>query len=174
MPSITRANVAAEVAEKLDKLATDLSATATETKTEGDYTYPLNQTLRDCGFDAIAEADSHARIRAVLLGTELHVAERLFWRRSTQVSGTQGISSEQRLEWNNLLEILRRRLKDLRAEFAEALAAIGRSLNEDADSGSAAGVFEIDDDEDLTKEFVQSTTDTGLPWFEEGYHEVGD
>lgn len=174
MAGITRAGVAAEVHEKLDKLATDLSAAESGAKTEGDYTYPLNQALRDCGFASIDEADTCARIRAVLLGTELHVAERLFWRRSVQVSGTQGISSEQRLEWNNLLEILRRRLKDLRGEVADALAAIGRSMDEDAGAGSAAGVVEIDASDDDSQEFVSTVTDTGLPWFEEGYHEVGE
>lgn len=177
MPSITRAQVAARVHEKLDKLAADLKTATDGARTEGDYTYPLDEALRDCGLDAITEADSHARIRAVLLGTEYRAMQRLFWRRSVMVSQTQGAgyaSSQQSLEWNNLLEILRRRLKDVQAEYELALNAIGASLSQNVEAGSAAGVVLIDDDDDTSKELVDSGLDVGLPWFREGYNEVGD
>lgn len=171
MASITRAEVAARVDEKLDKLASDLSTAASGGRAEGDYTYPLDDALRDCGFDAITDADTHAKIRAVLLGTEYHAAQRLFWRRSVDVSNR---TASQSVEWNTLLSVIRKRLEDLRGEYGEALAAIGRRLDSDAEAASVAGVLEIDDADDLTRELADSGLDTGLPWFEEGYHEVGD
>lgn len=171
MASITRAQVAARVHEKLDKLATGLSASEDGEKTEGDYTYPIDDALRDCGFDDITEADSHASIRAVLIGTEYRVAQRLFWRRSPDVSSSTSAAGSLRLDWNQLLEILRKRLAELRKEYVGALAAIGLSLDEDADAGSVGDVVLVDDDEDATEALVSTGADVGLPWYAEGYHE---
>jgi len=171
MASITRAQVAAQVKEKLDKLASDLSTAASSGRAEGDFSYPIDDALRDCGFDEIAAADTHAKIRAVLVGAEYHAAQRLFWRRSVDVSNR---TASQSVEWNTLLSIIRKRLEDLKAEYGEVLAAIGRRLDTDAEADSVAGVLEIDDADDLTRALVDAGIDTGLPWFEEGYHEVGD
>lgn len=175
MPSITRATVAARVKERLDKLAEDLSTAAATGKTEGDFTYPIDDALQDCGYSSITEADSHAKIRAVLRGAEYYALERVWNRRAVLVTSTMGAgyaSGQQHLEWNTLQEILRKRLSDAQAAYVGALAAIGKSLDADTTAGSAAGVLEIDDDDDLSKELVDG--DAGLPWWSEGYHEVGD
>lgn len=175
MAAITRAQVAVIVHESLDSLAGDLTTSGDSTRTEGDYTYPLDEALRDCGYDAITEADSHGKIRAILRGTEFHILRRLYRKQasraaqSQQGAGASGMHLAVNYESN--IRSLRIHLAQARDEYASALEAIGLSLSADPESGGGAGqVVLVDDEDSLTQALVSDAV--GLPWWSEGYHEL--
>ena len=176
MAAITREEVAAEVHEGLDQLATDFRTTQDgATRTEGDYTYPINKTLRDCGYDDISEADNHAKVRAIIRGTTYYALSRAYRRRASEVTSQMGAgASGMHLQYDpsTALGSLRLHLSEVTEKYEKALAAIGVFLDLDPEgSGAAAQVVTIDDED--SKSGVLVDPKYGLPWFEEGYHEFG-
>lgn len=175
MATITRAQVADAVHESLDTLATDFDKSAAGTRPEGDYTQPLNSTMRDCGLDDITDADTHARIRAIIVGAEFYALSRAYRRRAAEVvsqtgAGASGLHASR--DPSTSLGSLRLHLTEVKERYEAALAAIGLALNVDPDSAAGLGgdAVHIDDSDDLSKALVSG--DYALPWFKEGYHEV--
>lgn len=177
MPSRTRAEVALRVHEKLDRMADGMSyAAAGPTHTEGDYTFPIDSALMDCGLENITEADTFAKIRAVERGTEYYTLQRLIALYTARANAQQGAGASGMhlaISWEDALPNLRFHARTVKEEYIDALAAIGRSLSTDpAGSQSMSGPVLIDDDLDATKALVSPEMDVGLPWFGEGYHEM--
>lgn len=172
-PSITRIEVATEVHESLDNLAGDFRTAEDGIKTEGDYYYPIEETLRDCGFDAIADANSHAKIRAVVRGTTYYALSRAYRKRAAEITTQMGAgASGTHLQYDpsTALGSLRLHLTEVADKYQQALQAIGVFLDVDPDGSAAvAQVVTIDKEDSKSGVLVDSTY--GLPWFEEGYHE---
>jgi len=161
--TITRARVAREVHEKLDKLAADYTTDGEGDRTEGDYTYPIDAALRDCGFASISAATTGPDERAVIIGTEYRALERVFNRRIVLANTIQGSSyaaGHVALDWQTTIDSLRRRIQEVRKDYVEALRAIGVSLGSVL-STSVAQVVMVGDDADYEDEVG------GIPWFEE-------
>lgn len=173
MPSITRKAVAAEAHESLDRLAADFSVAEDGARTEGDYTYPIDKTLRDCGFDAIDDADTYAKIRAVIRGTEYYALSRAYRRRASEITSQMGAGAagtHLQYDPSTALGSLRLHLSEVAEKYQMALQAIGVFL--DVDPGGTSGVSQVVTiDEDDAKSGVLVDSTYGLPWFEEGYHE---
>lgn len=174
--SITRENAAAMVHEILGELATDFKTSAEGAKTEGDYTYPIDRTLMDCAFDAITDADSNAKIRAVLHGTEYYALVRLYRKvvhrpSSQQGAGASGMHLSLNVETN--IRSLRLHLNTAMEQYKASLKAIGIALDVDPDLGSGmTGYVLVDDDSALGGKALVADTDYGQPWWRDGYHEV--
>ena len=168
MASITRAAVAAMVHEALGELAADFSLASEEERAEGDYTYPIDRTLLDLDYADITEADTNPKIRAVLAGTEYHALERLYRNlvhqpTAQQGAGASGMHLSINVETN--IRSLRLHLKDSRERYEHELALIGATLSVVLDTSYVL----VDANEPMTQALVSS--DKGLPWFVEGYHE---
>jgi hypothetical protein len=173
MASITRKEVAAEVHESLDNLAFDFTIEGDGVKTEGDYYYPIEETLRDCGFDAITDADTHAKIRAVVRGTTYYALSRAYRKRAAEITTQMGAgASGTHLQFDpsTALGSLRLHLSEVADKYEQALQAIGIFLDVDPEGTTGvAQVVTIDDEDSKSGVLVDSTY--GLPWYEEGYHE---
>lgn len=174
MASITRDAVAKEVHQSMGNLANSLSTEPRGGAEEGDYTFPINRALRDCSYDSIAEATTHAKIRAIVLGASYHVLTRLYRDRAAEVTSQQGAGAAAMhlsLDFGQALGSLRLHVSTARDDYEDALAAIGIELARDPTSGSIAQVVHVDADDDASRALLDVTI--GLPWFREGYHEVG-
>jgi hypothetical protein len=174
MASITREAVAKEVHQSMGNLANSLSVQPQAGAEEGDYALSIDRALRDCSYDAIAEANTHAKIRAVVMGTSYHVLTRLYRDRAAEVTAQQGAGASGMhlsLDFGQALGSLRLHLTMARDDYEDALAAIGIELARDPSAASIAQVVHVDADDDVSKALLDF--DVGLPWFREGYHEIG-
>jgi hypothetical protein len=173
MASITRKEVAVEVHESLDRLGIDFTPNQDGDRAEGDYTFPINKTLRDCGYDAITDADTWAKIRAVVRGTEYYALSRAYRRRASEITSQQGAgASGMHLAFDpsTALGSLRLHLTEVADKYEMALAAIGVHLDLDPIGSSGIAQVVLIDKEDA-QSGVLVDDKYGLPWFREGYHE---
>ncbi len=172
MSAITRAELAERAHEELDLLGSDLSLTPDGNRTEGDYTYPIDYALRDCGLESVDEVSTGAYERAVLAGVLYYAARRIWNRRGVNVSKTQGVGAAGRRDqdWNGALNAFNAQIKRYREDYEQALGAVGGSLGGKQGAGESA--VNIDDDDPLTKLLVDAEPGVGKPWFREGYAEV--
>lgn len=168
--ALTDQQAAAMVHEMLDDLAADLDPQDDGAgRNIGDYTYPLDFTLRDCGLSDITEAASQMQEKAILLGMQYYAYLRLFRKfgaRASQQQGAGASGMHLALDWSSTAKTLRMHVRECKENYREGLAAIGISLDEDpnlASTGSDAVI--VDDTTDVGARLLQPYT--GLPWLAE-------
>lgn len=168
--ALTAQEAAAMVHEMLDDLAADLStADDMNGRTIGDYTYPLNMTLRDMGLASIGLATTSAQERAVLYGMQYYAYLRLFRKYAARASQQQGAGASGMhlaLDWSSTAKTLRMHVAECKDNYQAALVSIGLGLDADPDyiSGSGQAVV-LDDETDVGARLLR--TYSGLPWFTE-------
>lgn len=169
MPSITRLKIASTVKAKLGQLAGHLSATQQGTEQpEGDLTDAVDYALRVCRFDDVTEADSHAKIQALLTAAEYYAVEQMLYHwtsRPTQQQGAGASGLHLMVQTETTIGSLRQIAKQARSHMETALIAIGIKL--DSQSTAVANIVEISHEDEDTAPLV--TGDHSLPWYEEGY-----
>ena len=170
MAAYTRAQVAARVHERLDDLGAEFTdADDGGTRTEGDYTYCIDDALQDCGFDAISEGTTHAQKRAILLGTTWYAYQRAFNRLAAKANSQQGAGvsgTHVRIDWESASKSLRLQMAATQKLYMAALKAIGRALDTDPDSSRVAA-------QAVMLEYEGTTADEAayeLPWWKEAYN----
>lgn len=173
--ALTAEQAAARVHEAMDSLAGDLSLAADgPDRPIGDYTYPLESTLRDCGLSGISEATSYAQERAILAGMELYTYRRLFRKYLARVSSQQGAGASGmhlQVDWSSTAKTMRMHVREAEETYAGALSAIGRSMSEDPDARISAGQAVVLDSSTDEGAHIIDFSD-GLPWLREADYGV--
>lgn len=168
--ALTAREAAAMVHELLDDLAADLStADDMQGRSIGDYTYPLNMTLRDMGFTDISSATTSAQERAVLSGMQYYAYLRLFRKYAARASQQQGAGASGMhlaLDWSSTAKTLRMHVAECKDNYQAALEAIGMGLDADPDYVSGAGKAVVVDKDTTVGARLLRTYD-GLPWLTE-------
>jgi len=174
MAALTATQAASRVHEALDDMASDLTyADDGGERSIGDYTFPLESTLRDCGFSDISEASTNAQVRAVLAGMEYYALNRLvrkYLARTSQQQGAGASGMHLAQEWASTAKTIRANIGAVKQTYLDALAAIGITLAQDPSmAGSAAQAVLVDRDRTVGAALLR--TYEGAPWFVEAEYE---
>lgn len=168
--ALTEQQAAAAVHEMLDDLAAGLSVQDDgQGRAIGDYTVPLEFTLRDCGFSGITDATTQTQERAILNGMQYYAYLRLFRKFGAKVSQQQGAGASGMhlaIEYSSTAKTLRMHVRECKENYTESLSAIGQNLTEDPDLAStAAKAVVVDPATAIGERFLRPYK--GLPWFAE-------
>lgn len=168
--ALSAEQAAAAVHEMLDDLAAGLSPQENGAgRPVGDYSVPLDFTLRDCGFSSITDASTQTRERAILNGMQYYAYLRLFRKFGAKASQQQGAGASGlhlSIDYSSTAKTLRMHVRECKESYTESLAAIGRSLLEDPDLASTASkAVVVDANTDMGERFLRPFG--GTPWFAE-------
>lgn len=168
--ALTATQAAAMVHEMLDDLAADLSTMHDgDERAIGDYTYPLEFALRDCGLAAISEATTQAQERAILQGMQYYAYLRLFRKfgaRASQQQGAGASGMHLAIDWSSTAKTLRMHVAECKLSYGDALKAIGKGLDTNpalSASASKPVIADLSSDEGARLTRVYD----GLPWLTE-------
>lgn len=173
--ALTEKQAADRVSAMLDNLGADLSTEQDGDKAIGDYSYPLEFTLRDMGLSAIANATAGAQERAVLNGMQYYAYLRLFRKYASRASQQQGAGASGMhlsLDWSSTAKTLRMHVRECKDSYELSLAALGLAIGEDPDMGGTVSQAVVVERGASSADDAMLRPYDGLPWFVEAEYDI--